>query len=1856
MLALPRHQLFRLFRDWAAGRVGSGAAAGETNERIACMFRGVGEITWKEIVSTSGGTIVRTHMAAAGVCSSGAGLEVVPFSYPVPALGRLEVWVRDVDRQLMSAIAQDVEFSVDVLREDSKAGGGLGRPALLHIGRAANGNAGLQSRSGTEPAAKQYTVGGNSPAAMAGKGSGSEGFAAGSRSEPGRGEDQASTIRRPSVQGQLLARSVHWTAAVETALCSDASLRPLLPPRDASGGRGHESMAAVQKPGRELQQILALVAQNVNGWVEELCQPGGLTAYSSLTNTALVTQALQQRDVVEQLMKATLRSASAPFTSPPTTLEGCQTGLTSTAGSEAATLNIESGEERLDGTAESSEFSPFLWTCHLRHYYTSPSETKAEGEGEQEGHNGHPSDKGSKWTEYGNGEGHPDPEDSAPPLPLIRVGLGPWNVPYGFEYAGTWEKLWLTPLSERCLLHAIHSAKGRYGGLLVSTSGSDSHRRQLEETSGLSVAWPSTGGDISGVAQDVAIAFGRPFRKLHSGCVTSPQQAISSVIASTLMAGGVTVFAGLDELPKVSLAVLAESLRAVILCLHAGQEKVLVNGEEVPLSTKPHLLPNYDPVLHQWRLLPWDRQTEGPGNRDNSNGGGGGGPFLGFFATLAKRGEVPQIPLSVRFSFRPVLTALPNTPLLLEAMLLSNGFLGARLLVRGLVQGLRELRGVTGSDRACTSHSDFFLSESHTTRAGVPSITGAVPSPAAAAESSGSGSIDSGARNSSKLLSTADAATLLHTVAVKAVRRAAGLLAPETARELRVARRKLGLASLTSSERKEKTEHLSRAVEARVLIAGFVMALLLEETGGDVRALKSQKTKKTPPSSSGGSRAASSAAAAPKGGNGAAKGSSTPKDAGQLDIDSRRATMVSIFQQTEVFRTILKPLEEMTATGRTLAQPSVKLRTTELAESGTVYRSRDMAEVKSFAKRALIVTGISPTRDQIDAAAEVWQALWSCSRPAVIVTGAAGVGKSSVLLAMPKMAEHVDITNRKLNRMLKKNAAAEKKKEDKVAADGAQEKEQKKMDSSAQHPSASPLDPAGAVFEPPANTRGAAPYRRIVNRQVPFVAYVSATASFRKTASHTSGDGGTVASGASGSSKGTKATTISDASNVSGGSSDGGASVFSQRSAATKSSSASRSSKGSAGQILVGKSGGVGIPRATIEGSAFVIPAQEVEVIYTGGCSAEHLIGSTDDKGSWLDGLLLRRLRVLAEGVRSGGTAGIARSRHRACGVGTGDICIPPAGKATSGFSHGCKSRLLVLDGPVSRLLEGILAGDHCSGPPVTEQEEYGHNARCLLLPDGEALALDAWGHVAVETGDIRHLSPSTITGVAIVHLRADGPALIKGMREAWLKKLSRRRFQHPATSGGAFRPVLLAAVSEFFRQEGLAEGGCCLEGTGNAQKAATVEPATPASICASRMRNTLMLLEGLLDVLIQTDEHAVLWEPEVGSERDGINRGTWGAAHKSLSKSWQKVALGVQASGGFHHSANAQGSTKGASAIIPPGAMVQDQSGAVFGARGTTRETGMDENAGEGESGAWGVVGAPAPVATVIAQQNDLTPAEIQEIEKRLRLRALLLCVYASLWGMGGHLVGEASRVMCSAFIRQSSPFELREHIRESNLFNFVVDINRSKLVPIGEDASACPGALPRGMWTLDRHWATQASELSCPLPPSLVIPSLRLSSVATAAYTLLGMDNARVLVEGPSGAGKTALLSHLLKVVGKGIPDIATEQQASDGMGGKPYPTGSLPEYRATETSALPGSTGQVKPEATLGNGIEMGRSTGVGVGLDGMGSEDRIGKRIHALDCARRQMAAAGAKAAAACFEDTDATESGASRLASRGRCGT
>lgn len=358
-------------------------------------------------------------MAAAGVRSSGAGLEVVPFSSPVVAVGRFEIWVRNVDRQLMSAIAHDVETATVALRQHGKAGGGPGRSTLLYVGATettAGGNAkastGVQPRPEAIPSSKQPTA----------------------------AEASAGERSQPSVQARLLARSAHWTAGVEAALTGTALGSSPPQPGGGSSGRGGETNEALKQPAHTLQEFLSSILLQVVGWAEELCQPGGMVAYNSLATTALTTQALQQRDVLEELLKTASSSLSATTGS-----AGVNPATPNASPTMSSSSNGRDGKS--DNFVETAEIPPFLWTCHLRHYYTPLKDAlPPNGRAHQGGNNG------------GRDEDEDEDQELVPP-PLIRVGIGPWNVPYGFEYAGTLERLWLTPLSERCLLHAVHSAK-----------------------------------------------------------------------------------------------------------------------------------------------------------------------------------------------------------------------------------------------------------------------------------------------------------------------------------------------------------------------------------------------------------------------------------------------------------------------------------------------------------------------------------------------------------------------------------------------------------------------------------------------------------------------------------------------------------------------------------------------------------------------------------------------------------------------------------------------------------------------------------------------------------------------------------------------------------------------------------------------------------------------------------------------------------------------------------------------------------------------------------------------------------------------------------------------------------------------------------------------------------------------------------------------------------------------------------------------------------------------------------------------------------------------------------------------------
>lgn len=62
---------------------------------------------------------------------------------------------------------------------------------------------------------------------------------------------------------------------------------------------------------------------------------------------------------------------------------------------------------------------------------------------------------------------------------------------------------------------------------------------------------------------------------------------------------------------------------------------------------------------------------------------------------------------------------------------------------------------------------------------------------------------------------------------------------------------------------------------------------------------------------------------------------------------------------------------------------------------------------------------------------------------------------------------------------------------------------------------------------------------------------------------------------------------------------------------------------------------------------------------------------------------------------------------------------------------------------------------------------------------------------------------------------------------------------------------------------------------TGDTTRAVeSTEASISPSIAASRMRNTLILLEGLLDQLIEVDDNSVEWEQEVRPTRSDDTNG----------------------------------------------------------------------------------------------------------------------------------------------------------------------------------------------------------------------------------------------------------------------------------------------------------------------------------------------------------------------------------------------
>lgn len=138
--------------------------------------------------------------------------------------------------------------------------------------------------------------------------------------------------------------------------------------------------------------------------------------------------------------------------------------------------------------------------------------------------------------------------------------------------------------------------------------------------------------------------------------------------------------------------------------------------------------------------------------------------------------------------------------------------------------------------------------------------------------------------------------------------------------------------------------------------------------------------------------------------------------------------------------------------------------------------------------------------------------------------------------------------------------------------------------------------------------------------------------------------------------------------------------------------------------------------------------------------------------------------------------------------------------------------------------------------------------------------------------------------------------------------------------------------------------------------------------------------------------------------------------------------------------------------------------------------------------------------------------------------------------------------------------------------------------------------------------------------------------------------------------------------QVLGKGIPNITAGEET--GTSTRRNTKGNLKEEKATSSSpsdmngannsvlseaaaAEPGGHGSNSPTAALwGEHSRHGPDTSAGQ-EDGKNAESGVDKRIHLLDCARWQMAHAGAIAAAACIEATAALEAHGGRPTSAER---
>jgi Dynein heavy chain AAA lid domain len=225
------------------------------------------------------------------------------------------------------------------------------------------------------------------------------------------------------------------------------------------------------------------------------------------------------------------------------------------------------------------------------------------------------------------------------------------------------------------------------------------------------------------------------------------------------------------------------------------------------------------------------------------------------------------------------------------------------------------------------------------------------------------------------------------------------------------------------------------------------------------------------------------------------------------------------------------------------------------------------------------------------------------------------------------------------------------------------------------------------------------------------------------------------------------------------------------------------SKKSEAKEKLLTASARAGLPLVMLE-LPFLIPAQSIETIYIDATSADTMYGATDEHGTWCDGIAMRRLRAMVQGTAdiytAAGNRGIytntssatATAAKKSDSATTDDKKVKTTSTSTASKSSS-SSKLLVLDGNVSAVLESMLSSDVFTVHSIVSPVSAASDNRRLSMPDGTWLSLTSQSHVAIETPSVAHLSPNTLTAVAIVFIEPARDEMIEGLVSAWLLKLN---------------------------------------------------------------------------------------------------------------------------------------------------------------------------------------------------------------------------------------------------------------------------------------------------------------------------------------------------------------------------------------------------------------------------------------------------------------------------------------------------